>query len=277
VVFNWPVGDSVVITPNRSWDVGQLRQHNGGTIPPMAKVIVRPIDKKDHYIKRCVGIAGDSLKIVGGQIYINGQIQTNPQHRQFLYQISPTVNEKKLAEFGVSIHDLPKEASSQGYYNLDDAQVEKIKALGDIKVKRVPQDRASGYTFPHDTSKRYGTWTVDDFGPIYIPKKGVTTPLNMDNLPFYRRIISVYENNSLEVRDGQIIINGQSATSYTFKQNYYWMMGDNRHNSEDSRIWGYVPEDHIVGKPLFIWFSTKEGNIRNGINWNRIFKSASAL
>jgi signal peptidase I len=277
VVFNWPVGDSVVLLPDRSWDVGQMRQKYGGVIPPGIEVITRPIDKKDHYIKRCVGLPGDSLKIVGGQLYINGTAAQNPRHRQFLYRITPVVNEKKLDEFGVSIHDLPKEATSRGFYNLDDEQVEKIKALGpDIKVERVPQDRFPGYTFPND-AKRYGGWTVDDFGPIYIPAKGATTPLSLDNLSFYRRIISVYEGNKLEVRDGKIFINGQEATSYTFRQDYFWMMGDNRHNSEDSRIWGYVPEDHIVGKPLFIWFSTKEGNIRKGINWNRIFKPANVM
>lgn len=277
VVFNWPVGDSVVILPDRSLDVYQLRRQMNGLIPPGTQVITRPVDKKDHYIKRCVAIAGDSIQIKDAQLFVNGQAARNSEHRQFLYHITPAVNLKKLDEFGVSLNDAGRNAANQGYFNLDDAQVAKIKTLGqDIKVERVPQDRFPGYVFPNDP-KRYGAWTVDDYGPIYIPKKGVTTPLNADNIGFYRRVIKNYEGNTLEEKDGKIFINGQEATTYTFQQNYYWMMGDNRHNSEDSRIWGYVPEDHIVGKPLFIWFSTKNGNIRNGINWKRIFKSANDM
>jgi signal peptidase I len=130
--------------------------------------------------------------------------------------------------------------------------------------------------FPNDR-KMYSSWTTDDFGPVWVPKKGAATPLTLENLPFYKRVITLYEGNKLEVKQGKIYINDQETTSYTFKQNYYWMQGDNRHNSEDSRFWGYVPEDHIVGKPLFIWFSTKYGSISNGINWNRIFKSATSM
>ena len=278
VVFNWPAGDSVILLPDRSMDIYQMRRQTGGALPPGVDVIVRPIDKKDHYIKRCVGLPGDSLSIRGGQLYINGVAAQNPAHRQFLYQVTPAVNLQKLEEWGVSLSsEQDRKNASEGYFHLDDAQVEKIKSIGpNVTVKRVPQERFPGYVFPNDP-KRYGGWTVDDYGPIYIPKKGVTTPLNMDNLPFYKRIITTYEGNQLVVRDGKIFINGQEANSYTFKENYYWMMGDNRHNSEDSRIWGYVPEDHIVGKPLFIWFSTKNGNIREGINWDRIFKSASSM
>jgi signal peptidase I len=279
VVFNWPAGDSVILTPERSWAIFQLKQQTGGKIPPGLEVITRPVDKKDHYIKRCVGLPGDSLSIRDGQLYVNGVAAQNPTHRQFLYRVEPAnVNLKKLSEWGVSLSsEQDRMLASRGMFNLDDDQVQKIKSLGsNIQVTRVPQDREPGYVFPNDP-KRYGGWTVDNYGPIFIPKKGITTPLNMDNLPFYVRIISAYEGNKLEVRDGKIYINGQESTSYTFKQDYYWMMGDNRHNSEDSRIWGYVPEDHIVGKPLFIWFSTKNGNIREGINWNRLFKSASSM
>jgi signal peptidase I len=123
----------------------------------------------------------------------------------------------------------------------------------------------------------YGTWTNDNYGTIYIPKKGATVALNPESIAFYRRIISNYEDNKLEEKGGKYFINGAEATSYTFKMNYYWMMGDNRHNSEDSRVWGYVPENHIVGKPLFIWFSTKNGSIGNGINWSRIFTGANKM
>ncbi|MBP6827125.1 MAG: signal peptidase I [Saprospiraceae bacterium] len=277
VVFNWPAGDSVVLLPDRSLDIYQMRHQTGGVMPPGVDIIARPIDKKDHYIKRCVGLPGDSLQIKGRQLYINGVAAQNPTHRQFLYQVAPMVNMKRLEEWGVSLSsEQDRKNAAAGYIHLDDTQVEKIKSLGST-VTIVPQDRREpGYVFPND-SKRYGGWTVDDFGPIYIPKKGATTPLNLDNLPFYKRIITTFEGNQLAVRDGKIYINGQETSSYTFKENYYWMMGDNRHNSEDSRIWGYVPEDHIVGKPLFIWFSTKNGNIREGINWNRIFKSASSM
>jgi signal peptidase I len=275
VVFNHPTGDSVVLTPERNYDVDQMRRRNGGMLPPGSQVITRPIDKKDHYIKRCVGLPGDSLEIRSGQIFINNQVGRNPEHRQFRYKVDGNYKISDLEAWGVSVNDSYKDAR---LFNLDDAQVEKIRGLGPgvTVTKFMPPNSTPDMLFPNAPNKT-GVWTVDDYGPIYIPKKGVTTPLNMDNLPFYERIISVYEGNKLDVKGGKIYINGQESSSYTFRQNYYWMMGDNRHNSEDSRFWGYVPEDHIVGKPLFIWFSTKNGNIRNGINWNRIFKSASTM
>ncbi len=277
VVFNWPVGDSIILTPERSWDVLQVRLQNGGRLPSSETVISRPLDKKDHYIKRCVAVGGDSLEIRSGQLYINGQAAQNPTHLQFAYKITTTsgsFNAKKLEDFGISLYDLIQTREGT-FYNLDAAQVEKVKALG-LQVERMKREPAPGFMFPNNP-KQFTNWTVDDYGPIWVPKKGATTPLTLDNLAFYRRIISVYEGNKLDVRDGKIYINGQEATSYKFKMNYYWMQGDNRHNSEDSRFWGYVPEDHIVGKPLFIWFSTKAGSISNGINWGRIFKSASTM
>lgn len=278
VVFNLPVGDSIVIKPDRTYDIYQERRRNGGFVSPYATIITRPLDKRDHYIKRCVGIAGDTLEVRNGDVFINGKKSQVPEHRQFLYQVKGNFNLKKLEEFGVSIFDAGPGAPNQGYFFLDDRQVEQIRNLGPgITLERINYGRdttASDYLFPND-AKRYGRWSVDDYGPIWIPAKGATTPLNLNNLPFYERIIRVYEGNQLEVKDGKIYINGVQTDSYTFKQNYYWMMGDNRHNSEDSRIWGYVPEDHVVGKPLFIWFSTKNGSIRKGINWDRIFRSAS--
>ncbi len=290
VVFNWPVGDSIVILPDRNYDIAQYkryypslaesyRENYGIRLSPNPEVIVRPVDKKDHYIKRCVGVPGDSLKIRGGQLYINDQVGQNPTHMQFSYFLESTTgpfNDKKLEDFGVSLPDRTRDRDGRTHYQLDATQLEKVKGMG-LRTERKSFGIFPGQMFPNAPKHASANWSVDDYGPIYIPKKGVTTPLNLDNLPFYSRIITAYEKNTLAVRNGKIFINDQETSTYTFQQDYYWMMGDNRHNSEDSRFWGYVPADHVVGKPLFIWFSTKNASIRNGINWDRIFKSASTM
>ncbi|HMX40235.1 MAG TPA: signal peptidase I, partial [Saprospiraceae bacterium] len=285
---NFLGADSIAVLPDRNYDIGYYRRNFVGLaqmyrkalgiqIKPNPEVISRPVDKKDHYIKRCVGVPGDSLKIRGGQIYINDQAAQNPTHMQFSYSLQGSVPglPQKLEEMGVSLADRVA-LGDKTYYQLDGDQVKKLESLG-IKAERKASEVAPGQLFPNAPKHFAANWTVDDYGPIYVPQKGKTTPLNLDNLPFYARIISNYEHNKLEVREGKIFINGQETNTYTFQQDYYWMMGDNRDNSEDSRFWGYVPADHIVGKPLFIWFSTKNANFRNGINWNRIFKSASTM
>jgi signal peptidase I len=292
IVFNWPVGDSVYITRQRSYFVSQVKReidYIKGDAELERKVqnndyVVRPIDKKDHYIKRCVAGPGDSIQFIDRQIYLNGKAVKNPEHLQYLYQVMlpPTVsiNAKKLDEWGIDYGDNAfgtKDLfnNGQGLLFLDNQQAERIKSLDpNVMMQVYPYQAEPAKLFPFDTIIGKN-WSVDNYGPIWIPKKGASTPLTIQNLPFYRRIIEVYENNSLQIKGDSVFINGEKASSYTFKQDYYWAMGDNRHNSEDSRAWGYVPHDHIVGKPLFIWFSTKEGNIRNGINWDRLFKSAS--
>jgi signal peptidase I len=292
IVFNWPVGDSVYITSQRSYFVSQIeRQPEYMMSDPelQGKVqgkeyVVRPIDKKDHYIKRCVAGPGDSLQIINRQVYLNGKAVKNPSHLQYLYQIrlpeNVSVNAKKLDEWGIDTGDNATGTrdlfvNGDGILFLDEEQAAKLKSLDqNVQIDFYPQQADPARLFPFDTLIGKN-WSVDNYGPIWIPKAGATTPLTIGNLPFYRRAIEVYEGNTLEIKGSEIFINGQKATSYTFKQDYYWAMGDNRHNSEDSRAWGYVPHDHIVGKPLFIWFSTKEGSIRNGINWDRLFKSAS--
>ena len=280
-VFNWPVGDSIYLA-DRSWTADQVKRGVGSK---RGQLITRPIDKKDHYIKRAVGIAGDSLQIIDGLIYINGEPEKIPQHRQFSYnvQLPPTVsvNEKRLDKIGIDYGD-----SAFGYNRLfvnsntdilflDDEQLEKFKEMYPTAIiERRKQAADINRVFPH-SKEFFPDWTVDDYGPIYIPKKGDEIVLTPKNLALYKRLITVYEGNELSQKGGSFYVNGELTKKYTVKQDYYWAMGDNRHNSEDSRAWGFVPHDHIVGKPLFIWFSTKEGNIANGINWDRIFKSAS--
>ncbi len=286
-VFNWPVGDSIYLA-SRSWTADQVAR---GVGTKAGKLITRPIDKKDHYIKRAVGIAGDSLQIIDGRIYVNGEAEKIPKHRQFAYQIvlpaNVVVNEKRLEKIGIDYGDLGDTRRRKMFPNpnnqemvedllfLDDEQLAKFKEMyPQATIKRHVSRPDVNRVFPH-SREFFSDWTVDDYGPIYIPKKGDEITLTPKNIALYGRLIRVYEGNELTQNGGRFSINGKQTTKYTVKQNYYWAMGDNRHNSEDSRSWGFVPHDHIVGKPLFIWFSTKEGNIRNGINWDRIFKSAT--
>jgi len=286
IVFNWPVGDSVYITSSRSYSVGMINRSPDYLAydPELAAHVakenykVRPVDKKDHYIKRCVGIPGDSLQIKNGEIWINGAKSPRPKFVQYQYIINTggvTINQNRLKKWGINESDYWRSRDGlQGYF-LDDSQVEKITSLDSkIQLTRVTHSAERGNKlFPHEASITKN-WSVDNFGPIWIPKKGSTITIDAANLAYYRRVISVYEHNKLEVNGDKIIINGEETDTYTFKQDYYWGMGDNRHNSEDSRAWGYIPHDHIVGEPLFIWFSAKNGNPLNGIHWDRIFTSA---
>jgi len=281
-VFNWPVGDSVYVTAKRPWSVSQVHRNIRGSIandPGLKKLIdnkefiTRPIDKKDHYIKRCVGLPGDNLEIKKGQIYIDGKPSKNPKHMQMLYELilppGETLNKNKLDEWGIDSGDFYPGTNRALF--LDSTQVTQIKSINpNIQLKRQFSQKDPGSMYPN-SKKYFADWTNDDFGPIWIPKKGESIELTPENIVMYRRVIDVYENNDVTVSGNKMTINGKPATDYTFKQNYYWAMGDNRLNSEDSRAWGFVPEDHIVGKPLFIWFSKDQ----TGINWERIFKSAN--
>ena len=283
VVFNFPEGDSVYVCPGRTWSKNDFRFRRGNMTPGHVSLIkkkkvpltVRPIDKKDHYIKRCVGIPGDSLQIIDRQVYINGKPSVNPENMQFLYTVNAerALNPSSLEDLGINIRE---GNSTNGYFFLNEKQVAAIKKMDpNAIIEDYPfRPPNPNHMFPQD-SRNFPGWNVNNFGPVWIPKKGATIKLTADKIAPYKRVISIYENNDLKIENGKIFINGKETNEYTFKQNYYWMMGDNRHNSEDSRVWGYVPEDHIVGKPLFIWFSTKYGSIGNGIRWERIFSSAS--
>ncbi|MEL6389923.1 MAG: signal peptidase I [Bacteroidota bacterium] len=287
IVFNWPVGDSVYITKKRSYTLGQVRrqpefmQSDPELVQKIQKedFVVRPMDKKDHYIKRAIGIPGDSVRITDGQVYVNGVASENPEHLQFMYLLQGNaqgINQRKLNEWGIEAGDAWGRPGQGGYF-LDQRQVEQLQSAGsDLNLIRIPNDPSPKRLFPHDP-EHFPDWSVDDYGPIYIPQKGATTPINKSTIALYKKLITDYEHNTLEERDGQFFINGELTEEYTFKQDYYWAMGDNRHNSEDSRMWGFVPHDHLVGRPLLIWFSTKGGSIFNGLRRDRLFKPAGNI
>ncbi|MEM6964383.1 MAG: signal peptidase I [Bacteroidota bacterium] len=296
IVFNYPEGDSVYVTPGRIFSIHDHRKptYSQRIKASGAKLRIRPIDKRDHYIKRCIGIPGDKLEIKDRQVYINDKELENSDNIQFEYTVTGVgdlayKDWKKLDEIGVAsrvidgdgapVVDAVPIANKKYRMHLGQAQMDKIKSwFPDAKFEPViaqpdPRNKDNS-VFPHD-ARYFGDWTVDNYGPIVIPKEGATVPLKKETIALYRRIINTYEGNTLkETKDGKFIINGEAATEYTFKQDYYWGMGDNRHASEDCRYFGFIPENHIVGKPLFIWFSTKNGNMWKGINWGRIFSGA---
>jgi signal peptidase I len=273
VVFNFPHGDTVLIS-NPAGDFYAERRIYGTNLKLSKKdYVVRPVDKKDHYVKRCVAIPGDSLRIIAGDVYINGEKQKYIPKKQYRYKIQTdgrNINTKTWDDLGVSRSD---RLDAFGGITLTDENVEKLKKLPNVvSIERIKSsiDQTAKSLFPFDI--RYN-WDIDNYGPIWIPAKDATIELTTENLPFYQRIIDIYEDNDLQIKDGEIYINGEKTNKYTFKMDYYWMMGDNRHNSLDSRYWGYVPEDHVVGKPVFIWFSSdSEKSFPKSIRWNRLFR-----
>ncbi|MFI3299047.1 MAG: signal peptidase I [Rikenellaceae bacterium] len=250
VVFNFPAGDTVALKwpANTYYDLVRTPQSRKAVYKE-SKVVYRPVDKRENYIKRCVAIAGDTLLFKDQTIYINSKKVEAPVDVQYDYLVQ--------ADFGAPIR--VETLTAEG--------VSKLRYKGSSVVP-AEYDIDSVSLFPH--SPKNFPFTKDTYGPIWIPKAGVTVELTLENLPLYSRIIKNYELNDLEVRDSQIYINGAVATSYTFQMDYYFMMGDNRDNSADSRFWGFVPEDHIEGRAAFLWFSkVPDGEIR----WDRIFKS----
>lgn len=235
----------------------------------------RPADKRENYIKRCVGIPGDTVRVVDRMLYINGQEADKPEQMQFKYNVRTDgtgFNPKVLRKLDIT-EGSRSMVQSDWVLTMTKSAAEKVKSFKTVEeVSPLIEGRGqfADYIFPND--QQYA-WNVDNFGPLVIPSKGMTIPLNSQTLPLYRRAIGFYEGNELEVRDSTVYINGQVATEYTFKMDYYFMMGDNRHNSADSRFWGFVPEDHIVGKAVFIWLSIdKDGEgLFDRIRWNRIF------
>lgn len=301
VVFNFPAGDTVAVNqPNPdyyTWVEMVGRERLWLDKATYGEIVYRPVDKRDNYVKRCVGMPGDSLQIIDNQLYINGQAMKNPKHMQLNYFVESTslLTEDQFRLLDVSKDDyrnslqtnagllehlgfVPNESGTFNYIYqvpLTEKTLAVAKRISTVKRVIVQPDIYSSYTYPLD----YETgWTPDNYGPIWIPSKGATIELNALNLALYGRCIRNYEGNTLEVKGGQVYINGKAEKTFTFAYDYYWMMGDNRHNSADSRSWGFVPEDHVIGKPLLIWLSLDKDRslFDGGIRWNRMFRKASA-
>lgn len=276
VVFNGPDGDTA-IEGNGEVDYHQLvRMYGRAAILSQYNIVTHPVDKKENLIKRCIAIPGDVLEIKNGRVYLNGQPNELFPHQKHTYivrtagmapQVDDDVETPKIINNGLYL------------YNLENDQVDQVRKLPNVVSVDIFMKEPAGvapaeqgeWVFPFDTVNF--KWNRDNYGPLTIPKKGTTVTLTPQNIGIYRRIIGEFEHNTLEERNGSYVINGQPATTYTFKMDYYWMMGDNRDNSLDSRYWGFVPEDHVVGRASFVWLSYGEG----GIRWRRLFRSIHML
>jgi len=281
VVFNYPDGDTVALKQQNQSYYGLVRQLGRERVWNdkfnFGDIVARPVDKRENYIKRCIGLPGDTIQIIDEVVQINGKPLDFPELSQFIYQVKTDgnpINRRILGKLDVT-EEVQMTESGDQVLTLTQESVASLKKMPNvISVDKIIQPKGywQPYIFPFDSAY---AWNVDNFGPLYIPKAGATVKLTLANLPLYSRIINAYELNSLAVENGKIFINGKEATSYTFKLDYYWMMGDNRHNSADSRFWGFVPVDHIVGKAVFVWLSLDNNKslLSGKIRWNKLFRS----
>ncbi|MEG1413705.1 MAG: signal peptidase I [Mucinivorans sp.] len=256
VVFNFPAGDTVAVEwPNSTYYDLVRTPTTRDYVWQNSKIVYRPVDKRENYVKRCVAIAGDTLRFDGQTIYINSKATTPAKGVQYDYAVQMTGQEQ------CQVMTFTKQ------------QLTKAQDAGAMVARAIYQSDSTEI-FPHRPDLY--PWTKDNFGPLWVPSRGATVKLTLDNLPLYERIIKNYEHHTLSVRDSTIYINGAPTNSYTFAMNYYFMMGDNRDNSADSRYWGFVPEDHIEGRVSFVWLSITPGeNIFTGLRFSRMFRGVN--
>ena len=304
VVFNFPNGDTILVDQSVAGHdyhqflrrdaigraggvvayedaVAKYESKSRGAFERRPGIRARPVDKKEHYVKRCVGLPGDDLAIVNRELVINGETIDSPSGLQFNYLVtlkSRGDHKPIMARFGLTEIDVPDAPGLTRPMSLREDEARKLMDLGlvaSIEMDDVSVVRGRLEMYPNTNKFDFASWDLDNFGPIHLPAEGETLPLTPRNVALYERVITAYEGHDLRVEGDVVFIDGVVSTEYTFGQDYYWMMGDNRHSSLDSRYWGFVPEDHVVGRAAFTWFSkmNKDQHGESGIRWDRMFKS----